>query len=45
MEDPNVVVLLFGSGKAVITGGEEIEQASHAARNVQSRLDTLGLAA
>lgn len=45
MEEPNVVALLFGSGKAVITGGEEVEQASHAVENVQSQLDTLGLAA
>jgi transcription initiation factor TFIID TATA-box-binding protein len=45
MKDPNVVALLFGSGKAVITGGQEVEQAADAIGNVQSQLDNLGLAA
>lgn len=45
MDDPEVVALLFGSGKAVITGGKETGQASAAVENVQNRLDDLGLAA
>lgn len=44
MDNPNVVVLLFGSGKAVITGGKEVAQARTAAEGVQSQLDELGLA-
>jgi transcription initiation factor TFIID TATA-box-binding protein len=45
MDDPEVVALLFGSGKAVITGGKETHQASAAVEIVQNRLDDLGLAA
>jgi len=45
MDDPEVVALLFGSGKAVITGGKETDQASAAVENVQNRLNDLGLAA
>ena len=45
MEDPEVVTLLFGSGKAVITGGKKVDQASAAVENVQDRLSDLGLAA
>lgn len=43
MSDPSVVVLLFGSGKLVITGGEILDDAIHAVENVHDQLDTLGL--
>lgn len=43
LEDPDVVVLLFGSGKLVITGGNETEEAQQALTHVQDRLSELGL--
>ncbi len=43
MDDPKVVVLLFGSGKIVITGGKFAEDATAAVENIVDRLDGLGL--
>jgi transcription initiation factor TFIID TATA-box-binding protein len=43
ISDPNVVALLFGSGKLVITGGKEPADAERAVDNIVSRLDELGL--
>jgi transcription initiation factor TFIID TATA-box-binding protein len=43
LDDPDVVVLLFGSGKLVITGGSEPEDAQQALTHVQDRLTELGL--
>jgi len=43
LDDPDVVVLLFGSGKLVITGGTETEEAQRALTHVQDRLTELGL--
>jgi transcription initiation factor TFIID TATA-box-binding protein len=45
LDEPSVVTLLFGSGKVVITGGKEADQAPAAIKNVQSRLDDMGLVA
>lgn len=43
LDDPDVVVLLFGSGKLVITGGTETDKAQQALTHVQDRLSELGL--
>ena len=43
MDAPSVVVLLFGSGKLVITGGKILDDAIHAVENVHEQLDTLDL--
>ena len=43
MDDPDVVVLLFGSGKLVITGGKTTDDASEAAAAVTEELESLGL--
>jgi len=43
LDEPSVVVLLFGSGKAVITGGKQPEDAAEAIEAVISRLTELGL--
>jgi transcription initiation factor TFIID TATA-box-binding protein len=43
LDDPDVVVLLFGSGKLVITGGTETDEAQQALTHVQDRLSELGL--
>jgi transcription initiation factor TFIID TATA-box-binding protein len=43
LSEPNVVALLFGSGKLVITGGKEPSDAEEAVDNIVSRLDELGL--
>jgi transcription initiation factor TFIID TATA-box-binding protein len=45
VEDPSVVLLLFGSGKLVVTGATTREEAEHAIDVVESRLDDLGLLA
>ncbi|NMA11316.1 MAG: TATA-box-binding protein, partial [Methanomicrobiales archaeon] len=41
--DPKVVVLLFGSGKLIITGGKVPEDAQRAVRRILSELSSLGL--
>ena len=43
IDDPDVVLLLFGSGKIVITGGERADDAKHAVDTVCDRLEELGL--
>jgi transcription initiation factor TFIID TATA-box-binding protein len=43
ISDPNVVALLFGSGKLVITGGKDPSDAEKAVDNIVARLDELGL--
>jgi transcription initiation factor TFIID TATA-box-binding protein len=43
LEDPDVVALLFGSGKLVITGGKEPDDAKGAVDKIVSRLEELGL--
>jgi len=42
-ESPSVVVLLFGSGKLVITGGKELDDAEHALQVVEDQLTELGM--
>jgi len=44
-DEPDVVTLLFGSGKLVITGGKEPDDANQAIRRVQAELEELGLLA
>ena len=43
MDEPEIVVLLFGSGKIVITGGKETSDASLAVENIIEDIDDLGL--
>lgn len=43
LDVPKVVVLLFGSGKLIITGGKEIEDAKAAVVKIMSDLKGLGL--
>jgi len=43
LDDPDVVVLLFGSGKLIITGGNDTDQAQQALLSVHDRLTELGL--
>jgi len=43
LEEPDVVALLFGSGKLVITGGKTPDDARDAVDVIAERLDELGL--
>ena len=43
LDDPSVVVLFFGSGKVVVTGGKQPKDAAAAIEAVISRLTELGL--
>ncbi|PKL61888.1 MAG: TATA-box-binding protein [Methanomicrobiales archaeon HGW-Methanomicrobiales-2] len=43
LDDPKVVVLLFGSGKLIITGGKVPEDARRAVQRILSELSNLGL--
>jgi transcription initiation factor TFIID TATA-box-binding protein len=43
LENPKVVVLLFGSGKLIITGGKEPEDAKKAVQKILNDLKNLGL--
>ncbi|WP_435120077.1 TATA-box-binding protein [Halolamina sp. C58] len=43
LDDPPVVALLFGSGKLVITGGEQTDDAEQALEAIQTQLVDLGL--
>lgn len=43
LDDPSVVALLFGSGKLVITGGKQLEDAEQALSVIEDRLTDLGL--
>jgi len=45
LDEPDVVALLFGSGKLVITGGKEPSDAKEAVDVITGRLDELGLLA
>ena len=43
LDDPDVVALLFGSGKLVITGGKQLDDAEQALTVIENRLTDLGL--
>ncbi len=43
LEEPHVVVLLFGSGKLVCTGARKAEQVSEAVDKITKELDSKGL--
>lgn len=43
LEEPTVVALLFGSGKAVMTGAKTADEITHATTAVETRLQELGL--
>jgi transcription initiation factor TFIID TATA-box-binding protein len=43
LDEPKVVLLLFGSGKLIITGGKETSDAKRAVARIISDLQTLGL--
>ncbi|AGB37046.1 TATA-box-binding protein [Natronococcus occultus] len=43
LDEPDVVALLFGSGKTVITGGTEVQDATNAVNVIASKLEDLGL--
>ncbi len=43
LDDPRVVVLIFGSGKMVVTGGKSPEDARKAVERISEELRTLGL--
>ncbi|MFA9427950.1 TATA-box-binding protein (plasmid) [Natronorubrum bangense] len=43
LDEPEVVALLFGSGKLVITGGKQVEDARQAVDVIVKRLEDLGL--
>ncbi|MFB6308508.1 MAG: TATA-box-binding protein, partial [Haloarculaceae archaeon] len=43
LDEPDVVALLFGSGKLVITGGKQPDDAKEAVDKIVSRLEELGL--
>lgn len=43
MDEPDVVILAFGSGKVVITGGKQPEDAGAAVENFIDKIGTLGL--
>jgi transcription initiation factor TFIID TATA-box-binding protein len=43
LDEPSVVALLFGSGKLVITGGKQLEDAERALSVIENQLDDLGL--
>jgi transcription initiation factor TFIID TATA-box-binding protein len=43
LRDPRVVVLIFGSGKMVVTGGKTPDDARRAVERIAEELETLGL--
>jgi len=43
LDDPKVVLLLFGSGKLIITGGKQAQDAERAVQRIMSDLQGLGL--
>ncbi len=43
LRDPRVVVLIFGSGKMVVTGGKTPEDARRAVEKIAEELESLGL--
>jgi transcription initiation factor TFIID TATA-box-binding protein len=43
LDNPDVVVLLFGSGKCVVTGAKELDDAEEALMKIKAQLTDLGL--
>ncbi len=43
LDNPRVVVLIFGSGKMVVTGGKDPEDAKKAVERIAEELEALGL--
>jgi len=43
VKEPRVVMLLFGSGKTVCTGGRNTEDVSTAVEDLSEKLSSLGL--
>ncbi|MFC6766772.1 TATA-box-binding protein [Natrinema soli] len=43
LDQPEVVALLFGSGKLVVTGGKKVDDANQAIDVITTRLEELGL--
>jgi transcription initiation factor TFIID TATA-box-binding protein len=43
LDEPDVVTLLFGSGKLVVTGGKDTDDAEQALDVITKRLEDLGL--
>ncbi len=43
LDDPSAVALLFGSGKAVITGAKSTDAVTHTTNAIETRLTDLGL--
>ena len=43
MDDPKVVLLLFGSGKMICVGAREVNDIKNAVRNIKEELSTSGL--
>ncbi len=43
LDEPSVVALLFGSGKAVITGAKTTDDVTEATNATEARLTDLGL--
>ncbi len=43
LDEPDVVALLFGSGKLVVTGGSKPDDARDAVESISARLEELGL--
>ncbi len=43
LDEPDVVALLFGSGKLVITGGKQLTDAEEALSVIEDQLNDLGL--
>ncbi|MCK5458722.1 MAG: TATA-box-binding protein, partial [Thermoplasmatales archaeon] len=43
VKEPKVVMLLFGSGKIVCTGGRNTEDVSIAVQNLSEKLNSMGL--
>ncbi|QSW97644.1 TATA-box-binding protein [Haloterrigena alkaliphila] len=43
LDEPEVVALLFGSGKLVVTGGKQVNDAEQAVTVIANRLNDLGL--
>jgi len=43
VDEPDVVTLLFGSGKIIITGGKDPDDAAQALDKIEAELDELGL--
>ena len=42
-DDPNMVLLIFGSGKIVCTGAKKLEDASNAINTIEDKLRSMGI--